>query len=62
MWIYHPQTGAINAFLKLIGLGSLARGWLGDPNTALSALATISPRNTAWIGKHHECRRIGLSL
>ena len=46
MWIYHPQTGAINAFLELIGLGSLARGWLGDPNTALSALAMAG----AWSG------------
>ena len=46
MWIYHPQTGAINAFLELIGLGWLARGWLGDPNTALSALAMAG----AWSG------------
>jgi len=45
-WIYHPKTGALNAFLKLIGLGSLARGWLGDPDTALTALAMAG----AWAG------------
>jgi ABC-type sugar transport system permease subunit len=28
----------INLVLQAIGLGSLARGWLGDPNTALLAL------------------------
>ncbi len=37
-WIYHPFFGATNIILKAIGLGSLARGWLGDPNTALLAL------------------------
>jgi ABC-type sugar transport system permease subunit len=37
-WIYHPLFGAANEFLKLIGLGSLARGWLGDPNWALPSL------------------------
>jgi raffinose/stachyose/melibiose transport system permease protein len=46
MWIYHPATGALNAFLKLIGLGSLARGWLGHPDTALTALAMAG----AWSG------------
>ncbi len=37
-WIYHPLFGALNQLLQLIGLGGLARGWLGDPNTALAAL------------------------
>ncbi len=37
-WIYHPLFGPINTVLKAVGLGSLARGWLGDLNLALYAL------------------------
>ncbi|MFN8446109.1 MAG: sugar ABC transporter permease [Caldilineaceae bacterium] len=37
-WIYHPLFGALNSALKMVGLESLTRGWLGDPNTALLAL------------------------
>ena len=28
-WLYNPQYGAINSFLRLIGLDSLAQPWLG---------------------------------
>ncbi|XID90167.1 PQQ-binding-like beta-propeller repeat protein [Paenibacillaceae bacterium WGS1546] len=38
---YDPNLGLFNNFLKLIGLGSWAHGWLGDPNTALWALIFI---------------------
>ena len=31
----NPQLGMVNPFLKLIGLGSLTRDWLGDPQLAL---------------------------
>jgi ABC-type sugar transport system permease subunit len=37
-WIYHPLFGALNQILTAIGLGSLTRGWLGDPGTALMAV------------------------
>ncbi|MEM1875151.1 MAG: sugar ABC transporter permease [Candidatus Hadarchaeales archaeon] len=37
-WMYQPQ-GVLNTFLRTIGLGQLARGWLGDFNFALPALA-----------------------
>jgi ABC-type sugar transport system permease subunit len=37
-WIYHPLFGALNQMLELAGLGSLTRGWLGDPDTALVSL------------------------
>ena len=37
-WIYNPVFGIANEFLRRIGLGSLARGWLADPATALPAL------------------------
>lgn len=40
VWIYAPR-GPINEGLRAIGLGSLARGWLGDFNTALPALGLV---------------------
>ena len=40
VWIYAP-SGPLNEFLRTIGLGSLARGWLGDFNTALPALGLV---------------------
>jgi ABC-type sugar transport system permease subunit len=36
-WMYNPQFGAVNVVLKHVGLGSIARGWLSDFNTALAA-------------------------
>lgn len=40
-WILHPQEGALNSLLHAVGLGSLARNWLGEPATALSAVMGI---------------------
>jgi ABC-type sugar transport system permease subunit len=40
-WIYNPTFGALNQFLTVIGLGSLAHPWLGDPATALVAVNMI---------------------
>jgi ABC-type sugar transport system permease subunit len=37
-WIYNPVFGLLNYALKAVGLGSLARGWLGDPHLALYAV------------------------
>jgi ABC-type sugar transport system permease subunit len=37
-WIYEPSRGWLNKALDTVGLGSLARGWLGDPSTALYAV------------------------
>ncbi len=36
--IYDPLIGFINTFLKSIGYGHLARGWLGSPEWALIAV------------------------
>jgi raffinose/stachyose/melibiose transport system permease protein len=36
--IYDPFIGVSNLLLKAIGLGHIARGWLGDPNWALPAI------------------------
>jgi raffinose/stachyose/melibiose transport system permease protein len=40
VWIYAPE-GPLNAALRAIGLGSLARGWLGDFTFALPALGLV---------------------
>ena len=40
-WIYDGNYGIFNEILKAVGLGSLARSWLADPNTALTAVAMI---------------------
>ena len=37
-WIYNPIFGPLNSLLEAVGLGDLARGWLGDPSTALLAV------------------------
>ena len=38
MYVYEPNFGLLNNFLRLIGLDSLAKGWLGDPNLALGSV------------------------
>ncbi|MGO1383580.1 MAG: carbohydrate ABC transporter permease [Arachnia sp.] len=43
--IYSP-SGSLNDLLETIGLGGLARGWLGDPNLALVAVGIIG----FWLG------------
>jgi raffinose/stachyose/melibiose transport system permease protein len=40
--IYNPLYGALNQFLRAIGLGMLAQGWLGQPNTALLSLIAVA--------------------
>lgn len=37
-WIYNPTFGILNQILEALGLGFLARGWLGDATFALPAL------------------------
>lgn len=40
-WILAPGDGALNAALGAVGLGGWARGWLGDPDTALPSIMGI---------------------
>lgn len=40
-WILHPSYGALNKILDQIGLGSLARNWLGDPKYALYSVMGV---------------------
>lgn len=37
-WIYNPVMGILNKSLNAVGLEALARGWLGEPSTALLAV------------------------
>ncbi len=37
-WVYNPTFGLLNQTLEFLGLGFLARGWLGDQMFALPAL------------------------
>ena len=40
-WILRPENGALNVFLKTVGLGSLQNNWLGNPGTALISIMII---------------------
>ena len=40
-WILNPQTGALNVFLRQVGLGSLALNWLGGTSTALPTVMMV---------------------
>jgi raffinose/stachyose/melibiose transport system permease protein len=44
--ILNPTYGALNSWLRLIGLGQLAKPWLGDPHTALYAIILVN----SWYG------------
>lgn len=41
-WIYHPLWGPLNISLRAVGLDSVARGWLGDPTWALTAVIIVA--------------------
>lgn len=45
VWIYNYDWGAANAILRAVGLGDLARAWLGRPDTALPSLIFV----TTWM-------------
>lgn len=44
MWglFLNPQAGLINQFLRVIGLGMLAKPWLGDANLALTTIIVVN--------------------
>ncbi len=39
--LLNPQFGAVNAVLRGVGLGNLARPWLGDPDFALPSIVAV---------------------
>lgn len=50
MKVYNPEYGLLNTLLNNIGLGSLTRAWLGEPETAL--IAAFIPSVWQYIGYH----------
>ncbi|MER7277308.1 sugar ABC transporter permease [Dactylosporangium sp. NPDC000244] len=40
-WILHPNYGVLNSILDKVGLGSLARNWLGDEHYALYTVMAV---------------------
>lgn len=40
-FIYNHEYGILNYWLRMVGLGNLARPWLADPNTALISVAIV---------------------
>ncbi len=50
MWrmIYDPQNGALNGILRAVGLGGLAKSWLGDFGWALPSVGLIG--TWVWYG------------
>ncbi|MFD0870232.1 MULTISPECIES: carbohydrate ABC transporter permease [Paenibacillus] len=44
--ILNPNNGVLNTVLKQVGLDSWARPWLGDPDTALTAIILVN----SWFG------------
>lgn len=50
MKVYNPSYGLLNTLLNNIGLGSLARAWLGETQTSL--IAAFIPSVWQYIGYH----------
>lgn len=46
--LLHPNFGLVNQSLQAVGLGALARPWLGDSMTALPALVLVNAWH--WVG------------
>ena len=40
-FMYNPYFGLVNAALRLVGLESLQRGWLGESGTAFAAIVVV---------------------
>lgn len=40
-WIYNPAFGPLNRYLRAVGLGGIARPWLGDFTWALPAVGAV---------------------
>jgi ABC-type sugar transport system permease subunit len=46
LFIYNPQFGLLNGMLRMVGLGILAKPWMGDNATVLPAITIAS----VWAG------------
>lgn len=41
-FIYQPKSGLLNGLLNALGLGGLSQPWLGNPDTAMTAIIAMS--------------------
>ncbi len=41
-FVYHPNIGILNGFLRITGLGGWRQTWLGDPHWVLPAIAAVA--------------------
>jgi len=41
-WMYQPDSGIINSLLRLVGLGSAARGWLSAPSLVIWSIIFVA--------------------
>jgi len=41
-FIYQPQTGLLNEFLRILGLGQFAQAWVGQESTAIWGIIVMS--------------------
>lgn len=57
-FVYHPDFGLVNSFLKAIGLDSLTHIWLADEKTVIPALIVV----TMWqfVGYHMVIQLAGM--
>lgn len=57
-FIYHPDFGLVNSFLKAVGLDSYVHIWLADENTVIPALIIV----TMWqfVGYHMVIQLAGM--
>lgn len=57
-FVYHPDFGLVNSFLKAIGLDSLTHIWLADEKTVIPALIIV----TMWqfVGYHMVIQLAGM--
>lgn len=57
-FVYHPDFGLVNSFLKAVGLDSLTHIWLADEKTVIPALIVV----TMWqfVGYHMVIQLAGM--
>lgn len=57
-WIFNPNFGLLNSFLRLVGLDQLILGWLSDPKVALWSVMWVDIWR--WAGFHMVLYLAGL--
>ena len=56
-WIYAPRFGVLNKLLELVGLGRLAKPWLGKPRNCSGSSRLHWNLGLAWFLYYYFCGR-----